>query len=233
DLARPPGPRDGRHPLPDPDRFAARLGEWGIERGTTVVAYDDAGGAVAARLWWLLRWLGHERVAVLNGGFPRWRASGLPVESTIPRWEPRRYSGYTVNADWVVGADEIPEAQRAGALLVDVRAAARYRGEREPIDPVAGHVPGAVTRPFDANLAADGRLAEPAGLRAELEALAGGRPSRDVMAMCGSGVTACHLLLAMEHAGLGIGRLYAGSRSEWIRDPARPVGVGDEPQRRP
>jgi thiosulfate/3-mercaptopyruvate sulfurtransferase len=229
DLARQPQPHEGRHPLPDPRRFAATLGRWGIDHDTTVVAYDDASGAIAARLWWLLRWLGQRRCAVLDGGFAAWAAAGQPAEQTPPTFEPRHYELRPPNDAGVVATHEIAVRQAAGDLLVDARAAPRYRGEEEPIDPKAGHVPGARNRPFSANVTAAGAFRPPAELRAELAPLTGGDDASRVIAMCGSGVTACHLLLALEVAGLGGGRLYAGSWSEWIRDPARPISVGAEP----
>jgi thiosulfate/3-mercaptopyruvate sulfurtransferase len=229
DLARPPGPADGRHPLPHRRELAARLGAWGIANSSTVVAYDDGSGAIAARLWWLLHWLGHRASLVLDGGFAAWTAAGLPVESEAPSWQPARFTpGAGAGADVVTGA-ELPGLQRAGALLVDARAAPRYRGEQEPIDPVAGHVPGAVNRPFSANVTADGRFRPPAELKRELETLLAGRPPEQLIAMCGSGVTACHLLLALATAGLPGGKLYAGSWSEWIRDPERPIRTGPAP----
>ncbi|HEY8520647.1 MAG TPA: sulfurtransferase [Gammaproteobacteria bacterium] len=229
DLSRPPRPGEGRHPLPDPGDFAARLGAWGIDEDTAVVAYDADGGAVAARLWWLLRWLRHERAYVLNGGIQAWQRAGLPLETNAPTWQPARYPARAPRAEWVVATADVAREQARGALLVDARAAARYRGEQEPIDPVAGHVPGARNWPFAQSLGPDARFRPAAELAADLEAFIGGRPSREVIAMCGSGVTACHLLLALSGAGLGDGRLYAGSWSEWIRDPARPVRTGEEP----
>jgi thiosulfate/3-mercaptopyruvate sulfurtransferase len=228
DLARRPAPAEGRHPLPEAEVFVATLGAWGIGRNDAVVAYDDGNGAIAARLWWMLRWLGHERCAVLDGGFVAWQGAGCPVEQAAPKIAPRRYEGWRRAAD-VVASEELLERLDAGDLLVDARAAPRYRGEQEPIDPKAGHVPGARNRPFSANVTEAGRFRTPAELRRELlELLAGREPSR-LVAMCGSGVTACHLLLAMEVAELPGARLYAGSWSEWIRDPARPIRVGAEP----
>lgn len=229
DLARKPAPHEGRHPLPTPEQFAATLGRWGVTNDSVVIAYDDGGGAVAARLWWLLRWIGHSASLVLDGGFKAWQAAGLPIETAEPTITPTRYVLGAVDADAVVATADLPAAQAKGAVVVDARAAPRYRGEQETIDPVAGHVPGAVNRPFSANLTADGRFKEPAELRKELLELVGERRPNDVIAMCGSGVTACHLLLALSGAGLGDGRLYAGSWSEWIRDPARPVRTGEEP----
>lgn len=229
DLARRPGPGEGRHPLPERAAFAATLGRWGVGRDDMVVAYDEGSGAVAARLWWLLGWIGHERRAVLDGGYAAWLEAGLPVETEVPVVAPRRCEPRAEAAVGVVATAEIPAALAAGDVLVDARAAPRYRGEQEPIDPRAGHVPGALNRPFSANVTRAGRFRPPEELRAELEQLLGGRPPERLIAMCGSGVTACHLLLAMEVAGLPGGRLYAGSWSEWIRDPARPIRMGAEP----
>jgi len=229
DLARPPSAGEGRHPLPDRARFAATLGRWGLSPDSTVVAYDEGSGAIAARLWWLLGWVGHERRAVLDGGFAAWEEAGLPVERTPPNVRPRRYEPRNSPRVGVVTTDEIAAAQASGDVLVDARARPRYSGEQEPIDPKAGHVPGALNRPFSENVTAAGRFRPPAELRAELGELLGARAPERLIAMCGSGVTACHLLLAMEVAGLPGGRLYAGSWSEWIRDPARPVKTGAEP----
>ena len=229
DLARHPGAVEGRHPLPDPERLAATLGNWGIGQDHTVVAYDEASGAIAARLWWLLRWLGHERCAVLDGGFAAWQDAGRPMEHQPPSVVPQRYEARSPRSDAVVATDALAARQAAGDMLVDARAAPRYRGEQEPIDPKAGHVPGALNRPFSANLTSAGRFRPAAELRSELLSLLDGREPGRLVAMCGSGVTACHLLLAMEAAGLPGGRLYAGSWSEWIRSPARPIKTGAEP----
>ena len=229
DLSRHPRAGEGRHPLPDRERFAATLGSWGIGRDTAVVAYDEGSGAIAARLWWLLGWVGHERRAVLDGGFAAWQQAGFPVEQSEPEVRARRYDSGAARREGVVATADVAAAQAAGDLLVDVRAAPRYRGEQEPIDPKAGHVPGARNRPFSANVTQEGRFRRPAELRAELAELLDGRTPDRLVAMCGSGVTACHLLLAMEVAGLPGGRLYAGSWSEWIRDPSRPIRTGADP----
>jgi len=228
DLSRRPGPSDGRHPLPAAADFAARLGSWGVGNSTTVVAYDEASGAIAARLWWLLGWLGHDRRLVLDGGFAAWTAAGLPVEARMPRWQPAHFVPRALADDSVVEAADLPALQAAGSLLVDVRAAPRYRGEQEPIDPVAGHVPGAVNRPGSVNIDANGRFRASEALRGELTDLLAGRSPGELIAMCGSGVTACQLLLALEVAGLDGAKLYAGSWSEWIRDPARPIATGSK-----
>jgi thiosulfate/3-mercaptopyruvate sulfurtransferase len=216
----------GRHPLPSEDSFAASLARWGIAPDTPVVAYDDGSGAMAARLWWLLRLAGHADVAVLDGGIAAWRALGLPEESGAPAIEPTLHP-VRFDASAIATSDEVLAlAGDASRVVLDARAAPRFRGEVEPIDPVSGHVPGALNRPFQDNLGADGRFKPAAALRAEFEALLGGRPAHGVVSMCGSGVTACHNLLAMARAGLDGARLYAGSWSEWISDPARPVARG-------
>ena len=227
DLSGPHGPGCGRHPWPDAEAFTGRLSAWGISPRTRVVAYDAGDGAFAARLWCLLRMLGHEAVAVLDGGFARWTALGLPVDDAVsePAPEPAVFAG-AFDASRLLDADAIACHLAQGGLLVDARAPERFRGEVEPIDPVAGHVPGAVNRPYMANLDA-GRFKAPARLRAEFEALPGWRGPEALVAMCGSGVTACHHLLALEHAGLRGARLFTGSWSGWIDDPARPVATGN------
>jgi thiosulfate/3-mercaptopyruvate sulfurtransferase len=217
----------GRHPLPLEQAFSERLARWGWRPGLLLVAYDGAGGALAAaRLWWLLRLAGVAGAAVLDGGWPAWLAAGLPVSREAPVREPTAVS-LRFDAAQLAGHEE---AQAAGGdpgrLLLDARAAPRYRGEVEPIDPVGGHVPGARNRPFSDNLGAGGRFKDAAALRAEFLALLAGRPPQAVVHMCGSGVTACHNLLAMEAAGLSGSRLYAPSWSGWLGDPARPVAKG-------
>lgn len=223
DLSAPVTAHTGRHPLPAPETFAARLGELGVGNDTQVVAYDDAHSSMAARLWWMLRWLGHDAVAVLDGGFKAWVAAGGAVE---PGASAVRTARFTPQGDprAVVSTADLERALQAGTdLLVDARAAERFAGSVEPIDPVAGHVPGAVNHPFTANLGADGRFLPVAELeRRWRERLAGKSPGQ-LIAMCGSGVTACHHLLSLEAAGMPGGRLYAGSWSEWIRDPRRPI----------
>jgi thiosulfate/3-mercaptopyruvate sulfurtransferase len=228
DLSAPIGPDTGRHPLPAPDVFAARLGALGIGNHTQVVAYDESNSSFAARLWWMLRWVGHDAVAVLDGGFKAWVTGGGGLEpGELEPGEPAaRTARFTPRTDpqAALNTAQVERALEAGTvLLVDARAAERFDGRAEPIDPVAGHVPGAVSHPFSQNLAADGRFLPAAELkRVWLERLAG-RRSESVVAMCGSGVTACHHLLSLEAAGLPGGKLYAGSWSEWIRDPRRPV----------
>jgi thiosulfate/3-mercaptopyruvate sulfurtransferase len=226
DLSSPITADSGRHPLPDPQTFARRIAALGAGDGMQIVAYDQGNGAYAARLWWLARWIGHRRVAVLEGGIAAWRAAGLPLEKTSRAPRPRSL-GVSFDARAVVDANEVDALrQRPGSLLVDARGANRFAGRDETIDPVAGHVPGARSLPFTGNLGADGKFLARDALRARFETLLGSRPPSALVAMCGSGVTACHNLLALEHAGLAGGRLYAGSWSEWIRDPRRPVATG-------
>jgi thiosulfate/3-mercaptopyruvate sulfurtransferase len=215
------GPGGGRHPLPAPHDFTRLLGELGINPAHTVVAYDDAGGAVAARLWWMLRSIGHQRAAVLDGGFAAWVATGHPVSTEVPRRTPGDYPPATT---WqgVVAADDIERLVAGGTTVVDARAAERFRGDVEPIDPRPGHIPGAINLPHADNLAPDGRHRAPGEL-AERFASVGPAP----VVYCGSGVTACHDLLAMELAGITDARLYPGSWSEWCSDPERPVATGD------
>ena len=217
----------GRHPLPDATDFSRVLSRWAWARDVTVVAYDDAGGALAAaRLWWMLRLAGASRVAVLDGGVKAWSDAGYPLGDDAPTRTPRNVS-VSFDPGQVVNTDELQRI-RTTSLLLDARAAPRYRGENETIDPVAGHVPGAANRPFATNLQTDGRFKTAATLRAEFETLLGATAPADVVHMCGSGVTACHNLLAMEHAGLSGSRVYAPSWSGWIADPGRPVATGED-----
>jgi len=215
----------GRHPLPSATAFAAVLGRWGWRPGLQVVAYDAASGALAAaRLWWLLRLAGERAVAVLDGGWAAWQATGLPAETTAPQRVPTMATVQFDHAQVVLDHTALHAAP--APLLLDARAAPRYRGDTEPLDPVAGHVPGARNRPFADNLAADGRFKSAAELKSEFLAMLDTRAPADVVHMCGSGVTACHNLLAMEHAGLAGSRLYAPSWSGWVSDSSRPVAAG-------
>jgi thiosulfate/3-mercaptopyruvate sulfurtransferase len=229
DLSQPSTPTSGRHPLPDPQAFADWLRAAGVDHDSQVVAYDDATGMFAARLWWMLRWLGHDEVAVLDGGFKRWLDLGLPLASETPAAAAGSFTGrarpeFTADGDTVLRSARDP-----GQRVIDARAAERYRGEVEPIDKVAGHVPGARNHPSSSLLGADGRFLPPAELRRTLLGTLDGVAPASTIAYCGSGVTACHLLLALEHAGLGGGRLYPGSWSEWSRNPQRPIATGAAP----
>jgi thiosulfate/3-mercaptopyruvate sulfurtransferase len=215
----------GRHPLPLESAFSALLSRWGWRPGMQVVSYDAASGALAAaRLWWLLRLVGLRSVAVLDGGYAAWLAAGRRIEMGEPAARPAS----RVSLHYDAGQLLLDHAtvQAAGQLL-DARAAPRYRGDVEPLDRVGGHVPGALNRPFSDNLGDDGHFKSPARLREELSAVLGGVDPARIIHMCGSGVTACHNLLAMEHAGLHGSRLYAPSWSGWISDPSRPVATGN------
>lgn len=218
----------GRHPLPAAADFARRLSQWGWRPGRRIVAYDDAGGALAAaRLWWMLDSAGIA-AAVLDGGWRAWREAGLPVETGDAKPAPGDAAAVSINPARVVYYEELETLRRRPeTLLLDARAAARYRGDSEPIDRVGGHVPGARNRPFADNLGADGRFKPASVLRAEFTQLLGDGSPGDVVHMCGSGVTACHNLLAMEAAGLSGSRLFAPSWSGWSSDPSRPVATGD------
>ncbi len=223
DLAAPTGSDTGRHPLPDVKLFAQTLTRWGVGADTQVVAYDDAGGAFAARLWWMLRWVGHRSVAVLDGGLGRWRREGRNLSTREPARTPARFRP-TLRSDMICGARTLArELDDDDCLLLDARAAPRFLGVEEPIDARAGHIPGAVNYPFQASLDHDGSFLEPALLRRCFDAALGERDPAQVVCMCGSGVTACHLLLAMAVAGIDGARLYPGSWSHWITDPMRPV----------
>ena len=224
--------RNGRHPLPEVEAISQRLSAVGVDATTQVVAYDDHGGIFASRLWWLLRWLGHDKVAVLDGGLSAWRDAGQPVKSELPlastsltdiaHFSPKPESLGLVDAQHILSALEGTDL-----LVLDARSPDRYAGRNETLDPIGGHIPGAINRFYTHNLLADGRHFKPAlVLREEFLALIGQRNPTTVIQQCGSGVTACHNLLAMEIAGLSGSRLYPGSWSEWSADPARPVAMG-------
>jgi len=218
---------NGRHPLPTREAFASAMAALGAHDHTSIVAYDNAGGMYAARLWWMLRWAGHAQVSVLDGGYAAWVASGAAVASTPTA--PRAPGGFTLRPALVqaVGyADVLANTQSRERLVVDARAADRFRGENETLDPVGGHIPGAANRLFRLNLAVDGRFKPAAELRAEWLALLGGMPVSGVINQCGSGVTACHNLLALEAAGLPGAALYPGSWSEWCAQPGAPMATG-------
>jgi len=222
DLSAPVTPATGRHPLPAIDEFAATLSRWGVTGSTQVIAYDAGNSAYAARLWWLLRYMGHDAVAVLDGGFAAWLAEGLPVSDAGVTRRPGRFVARP-RPEMLCDAAGVATTLARGGLVVDVRAAERFAGKLEPLDAVAGHVPGAVNLPFQLNLDARSRFRTKAELAESWRARSGLTDGSALVCMCGSGVTACQGLLALEVAGLPGGRLYAGSWSEWIRDPARPV----------
>jgi thiosulfate/3-mercaptopyruvate sulfurtransferase len=226
DLSAPVTPATGRHPLPDAASAAAAFSRLGIGERTRVVCYDAGSGAFAARLWWMLRWLGHDAVAVLDGGLAAWTAEGRPVSTEVAARDAARFVARPRTA-MVCDTAGIVGALAGGALLVDVRGAERFAGQSEPIDAVAGHVPGAVNLPYTENLDAAGRFRAPAVLASLWRERTGADSSRPPICMCGSGVTACQGLLALAAAGIDGARLYAGSWSEWIRDPSRPVARGD------
>lgn len=226
DLSSPITPTTGRHPLPSPAEFGATLRRWGVTPTTQVIAYDGDNGMYAARLWWLLRWVSHEAVAVLDGGFKAWTSANQPTSTQPVQRAATTFVAKPDRSRWVDAAEVARAVGDPAWRVLDARAPERYRGDVEPLDTVAGHVPGAANHPFATDLAGDGRFAAPAELRARFDASQAGVADARTIAMCGSGVTACHLLLAMETAGKRGAKLYAGSWSEWIRDPARPVAKG-------
>jgi thiosulfate/3-mercaptopyruvate sulfurtransferase len=224
DLSGPKTGLNGRHPLPHPITFTLRVGALGIDNGTQVVAYDASGGCYAARLWWMLRWVGHERAAVLDGGWPEWLKRRQPASAALPEIRPTTFNP-SLQPARATDANSI--AAHAGDIaVVDARSPDRFRGENETLDPVGGHIPGALNRFFRLNLAEDGRFKPASELKREFQTLLGTRPPARVVHQCGSGVTACHNLLAMEQAGLGGSILYPGSWSEWCSDASRPVARG-------
>lgn len=224
DLSGAPAPgRGGRHPLPTPEELTELFSRCGVDRDTQVAAYDAASGSIAGRLWWLLRYMGHEQVVVLDGGWTAWLERSHPTDS-VPAHRERRVFRGRPNRHMLVTAEEVP----AVPLLVDSRDAQRYRGEIEPLDPVAGHIPRARNRWWKSNLDEHGLFLPSAALKREMESLYAGNAPGEVTFYCGSGVTACHNVLAAAHAGLPMPRLYAGSWSEWCSDPARPVATGSE-----
>jgi thiosulfate/3-mercaptopyruvate sulfurtransferase len=229
-LSGPKTGRNGRHPMPPRESVRALLESLGLDDDRQLVVYDTAGGSTAGRLWWMARWIGHEAVAVLDGGLPAWRKAGFPVSAEMPPPPRAGRLALRVPLATLVDADETGRA--AGAperLVVDARAGDRYRGEVEPFDPVAGHIPGSVNRPWGSNVREDGRFKPAPVLRAEFEALLAGRAPGAVVNSCGSGVSACHNLLAMAHAGLPGAALFGGSWSEWVSEPTRPVATGPQP----
>jgi len=227
DLSGPKTGRNGRHPLPTRAAFAERLAQLGVDGDSQVVVYDASGGMVAARAWWMLRWVGHAEVALLDGGLGAWQGAGLPLETTPPA--PRRRGSLVLRPALVATAERaalLGNLEQPQLLLLDARSADRFRGENETLDPVAGHIPGARNRFFRDNLGPDGRFKSAAQLRAEFAGAVGGRTAAQVVMCCGSGVTACHNLLAMELAGAPGAMLYPGSWSEWCAWPDSPLATG-------
>ena len=225
DLAAPLTGKNGRHPLPDPEVFMRALGKAGVDSAKQVIAYDGQTGVYSARLWWMLRWLGHENVAVLDGGYAKWSSEGRPVSTELPRTAAARFTGaprpLAVDANAILSALGQP-----GRVILDARSADRFRGENETLDPVGGRIPGALNRFFKDNLDASSCFRPAAELHLAFDALLAGAPPDSVVHSCGSGVSACHNLLAMEIAGLSGSRLYPGSWSEWCSDPGRPIARG-------
>jgi len=223
DLSGPKSGTNGRHPLPDPEAAARTFARLGITSGVQVVAYDQDNGMYASRLWWMLRWLGHDAVAVLDGGFAKWTAEGRDTRSGTETRAPQTF--IAASRDEMLATVDQVAALRADRdwQLVDARAPERFRGDVEPLDKVAGHIPGAANHWYQTNLDAQGSFRSPEELRAHMRATLGDHPADRIVCYCGSGVTACHNLLALEHAGLTGAKLYAGSWSEWSSDPRRPV----------
>jgi thiosulfate/3-mercaptopyruvate sulfurtransferase len=225
DLAAPTTGKNGRHPLPDPQAFMRTLGAAGVDSSKQVVAYDASTGVYAARLWWMLRWVGHENVAVLDGGYAKWTDEARPVTNAVPQPAPARFAGEPRKV-YVDADDVLRSLGRPGRILVDARAPDRHRGENETLDPVGGRIPGSLNRFFRDNLDSRGCFKPAAELRQAFTALLGEAPPDTVVHSCGSGVSACHNLIAMEIAGLYGSRLYPGSWSEWCSDPSRPIETG-------
>ena len=218
--------RNGRHPLPRRDDLIETFRDWGINNDTQIVAYDAQGGQFASRLWWLARWLGHRHVALLDGGWAKWSSDTQQISREVPN----KARGHFTASDSIVplvSAEEVSQhLDDPNYTLLDARTPERYRGEQEPIDPVAGRIPGARNRPWQQNLNSEQTFKSPSALRAEFDALLGARNPGQVTHQCGSGVTACHNVFAMELAGLPGSALYGGSWSEWIADPKRPIATG-------
>jgi thiosulfate/3-mercaptopyruvate sulfurtransferase len=223
DLSSPVRSGTGRHPLPAREVLLEKFSAWGIDSSTQVVVYDTSNGMMAARLWWLLRWMGHASVALLDGGLTRWQREGNPITAEIPAIKPRRFTACDPLEQLISSEELLTRLASPDHLLIDVRAAERYSGEVEPLDRIAGHIPGALNLPLQRSLDGDGNFLPPGQLKMLFQEALSAQPSRHVAVMCGSGVTACHTLLAMRVAGITGARLYAGSWSEWITDSRRPV----------
>ena len=226
DLAGPVTATSGRHPLPDPATLAQKLGAWGVDADKQVVVYDDSFGAIATRMWWMLRWLGHDAVALLDGGLPKWRRLGYETTVQVTEINSCDFIAQPRRELWVDTA-QVQEALSSKVPLLDARAEIRFTGDREPLDKVAGHIPGSYNRPFEDNLGPAGDFLGAEELRESYEETLNGEIPMRSIHLCGSGVTACHNLLAMEIAGISGGKLYPGSWSEWITDASRPVAVGE------
>ena len=226
DLSSPITGFTGRHPLPDFTLLSKKLGAWGIANDSQLVVYDDASGAFAGRLWWLLRYLGHDKVAVLDGGIQHWQKQGFSLTTTLPVIKPTTFRPYLNHAHWLNATQVQNNLAQRTICLIDARTPERYRGKQEPIDPVAGHIPNAINRAFQLNLDSQGLFVSADHIASQFKQLIGKTPPEQVVHYCGSGVTACHNLLAMEYAGLTGSKLYAGSWSEWIRDKNRAVATG-------
>lgn len=223
DLSSAVSKKTGRHPLPDFRELVKKLGSWGISNQSQVVVYDDAAGAFAGRLWWLLRCLGHQKVAVLDGGIQTWQKQQYPITTALPVYKAKQFRAYLDNSHWLTAAQLENSLASKTICLIDARASARYIGQIEPIDPVAGHIRGAINRPLQLNLDADGLFLSPTQLKKQFLQLIKTTLPEQVVHSCGSGVSACHNLLAMEHAGLIGSKLYAGSWSEWITNKNRSI----------
>ncbi len=219
--------KSGRHPLPEVALLSEKLSRWGVDSGKQVVVYDDSFGAMAVKMWWLLRWLGHNNVALLDGGLPKWLKEKRPMTADLPQITPAKFVA-RLHHEMQANAAEVDNArQERCRLVIDARPEQRYTGEREPLDKMAGHIPGSVNWAFDENLDFDGTYLSAEELREAYVKLLNGVKPELVIHSCGSGVTACHNILAMEIAGMNGGKLYAGSWSEWITDPSRPVATGE------
>ncbi|NIO42010.1 MAG: sulfurtransferase [Burkholderiales bacterium] len=224
DLSARPDGRNGRHPLPDATAFAAWLGSNGVTNGAQVVGYDNAAGVYASRLWWMLRWLGHDAVAVLDGGWQAWLQAGKPTTAEVPQARQTTFTARVRDVS-VDSAYVLANLESGNMLVIDARSNDRFHGQNETIDPVGGHIPGAVNRAFRNNVDEHGKFRSSEELRREFNDLIGEMPLKKVVHQCGSGVSACHNLLAMELAGMSGSRLYPGSWSEWCADPTRPVAI--------